>query len=73
MPEVPVVAPSTPVWEPANAVLKVFHIVVEGDTFSSIAADYLGDVKLNGKIAEANPKVNPDRMRIGMKIVIPRL
>ena len=57
---------------PTNPVGTVTHTVVEGDTFSSIAGDYLGDINLFGKILDANPMVDPSRMKIGMQIVIPR-
>lgn len=78
MPEATVAVPSTPVLEPANPVLRVFHIVVKDDTFSSIAGYYLDDDDLYRiaiyaeRIAEVNPNVDPDRMRIGSRIVIPK-
>jgi len=73
MPDMPVVVPVAPVFEPTNPVGTVIHTVVEGDTFSSIAGDYFGNVNLFGKILDANPSVDPDRMKIGMQIVIPKL
>ena len=73
MPDMPVAVPVAPVFEPTNPLGTVIHTVVEGDTFSSIAGDYFGNVNLFGKILDANPRVDPDRMKIGMRIVIPKL
>ena len=70
MPEASVAVPTAPEPNPTGTAV---HVVVEGDTFSSIAGDYLGDINLFSKIADANPKVDPDRMKIGMQIVIPKL
>ena len=51
----------------------VYHTVVEDDTFTSLAGDYFGDINLFGKILDANPMVDPSRMKIGTQIVIPKL
>jgi hypothetical protein len=51
----------------------VYHTVVEDDTFSSLAGDYFDNINLFGKILDANPMVDPNRMKIGMRIVIPKL
>ena len=47
------------------------HVIEEGDTFSSIAYDYYGDLNLYGVIVNANPSVDPNRMKIGMRLTIP--
>lgn len=47
------------------------HIVEEGDTLSSIAGMYYDDVNNYGVIQRANPAINPDRLKIGQKIIIP--
>jgi len=47
------------------------HIVEEGDTLSSIAGMYYDDVNKYGVIQTANPTINPDRLKIGQKIIIP--
>lgn len=73
MPDMPVDDTVEPVIEPTNSVGTVIHIIVEGDTFSSIAGDYFGDVNLFDKILDANPMIDPNRMKIGMQIVIPKL
>lgn len=69
----PVVSSMVPVFEPMKPLGTVIHTVVEGDTCSSIAGDYFGDINLFGKILDANPMVDPNRMKIGMRIVIPKL
>lgn len=47
------------------------HRVVEGETLSSIASDYLGDANKFYLIANTNPSIDPDRLRIGDILVIP--
>ena len=47
------------------------HVVVEGDTLSSIAGDYYDDVNKYGVIQKANPSVDPNTLKIGQRIVIP--
>lgn len=49
------------------------HVVQDGDTLSRIASARLGAASRWGMIAEANPRVNPDRLHIGQRLVIPRL
>ena len=49
------------------------HIVVDGDTMSSIAGDYYDDVNKYGVIVNANPKVDPNRLIIGTTLTIPKL
>ena len=73
MPDKPVAIPVAPVAEPTYPAGTVVHIVVEGDTFSSIAGDYFGDINMFGKILNANPMVDPNRLKIGMRIVVPKL
>ena len=47
------------------------HIIQEGETLSSIAGDYYDDVNKYGVIADANPTVDPSRLKIGSTITIP--
>ena len=44
------------------------HIVVKGDVYSTIAKKYGVSVKA---LADANPGVNPSRLKIGQKLAIP--
>ena len=45
--------------------------VKSGETLSGIAVKTLGSAKAWPKIAAANPKVDPNRLRVGTKLVIP--
>lgn len=47
------------------------YVVVEGDTLSGIAVMYYGTETGWARIAEANPDVDPDRLRIGATLRIP--
>ena len=47
------------------------HIVIDGDTMSSIAGEYYNDVNLYGIISRANPTVDPDFLKIGTNLTIP--
>lgn len=47
------------------------HVVANGDTMSSIAEKYFGDKNQWQLISKANPLVDPARMAIGTKLVIP--
>jgi nucleoid-associated protein YgaU len=49
------------------------HIVIDGDTMSSIAGEYYDDVNKYGVIVNANPKVDPNRLKIGTTLTIPKL
>ena len=47
------------------------HVIQSGDSFSSLAAKYLGHAKHASLIAKANPGVQPRRLRVGMRVKIP--
>jgi nucleoid-associated protein YgaU len=47
------------------------HTVAKGETFSSIAKVVYGDARYYQKIAQANPKINPNRLRPGTVITLP--
>jgi nucleoid-associated protein YgaU len=52
------------------------HVVVKGDTLSGIAKKYYNDAGKYMKIYEANKAVigdNPDLIKPGMELVIPKL
>ena len=60
--------------EAAKEVKK--HVVVSGDTLSAIAKKYYDDAGKYMKIYEANKEVigdNPDLIKPGMELVIPKL
>jgi nucleoid-associated protein YgaU len=47
------------------------HTVQRGETFSSISKAVYGDARYYNQIAQANPKINPNRLRPGTVITIP--
>ncbi len=47
------------------------HRVAEGETFSSIALTYYGDSRYANRIAKANPKIDPRRLRPGTVVHLP--
>ena len=69
-------APSTagaPVQRKPNLGLGAVHRVVRGDTLSSIAEEYYGTSTAWRFLFEANRNIlpNPDRLSLGMELVIP--
>lgn len=46
-------------------------VVSDGDTFASIAQDWFGNASKWTLIAKANPRVDPDRLRLGQKLRLP--
>ena len=44
---------------------------MEGDTFTSIAEEYLGDARKWVLIARENPSIDPQRLSVGQKIRLP--
>lgn len=47
------------------------HVVANGETLSTIAAEHYGSSKYFQLIADANPSVNPNRLKIGQELRIP--
>jgi len=54
-----------------NQPTEVIHVVKPGETFSSIAKKYFGDGNKYYKLLKANPKLNPRKLRPGMKLLVP--
>ena len=53
---------------PEKRVTFVEHFVVSGETMGGIARKY----RVSGRLlADANPKVNPRRLRIGQRLIVP--
>ena len=50
-----------------------YHVVVQGDNLGNISRKYYGEFKRWKDIAEANKDIlpDPDKLKIGMKLVIP--
>lgn len=74
----PTLVPETPKGEIVTGPLVAdrqsnIYIVKNGDTLSGIAAARLGSATRWPMIAEANPGLNPKNLRIGDRIVLPRL
>jgi nucleoid-associated protein YgaU len=59
--------PPAPPAEPAYAP----YVVKEGDTLSSIAQSWFGDAARWDLIQEANPAIDPNRLRIGQVLRLP--
>ena len=59
----------------APAVAGDEYIVKSGDTLGKIAQKFYGDARRSDVIIKANPAIagNPDVLRIGMKLVIPKI
>lgn len=47
------------------------HVVGAGETLTSIAAAWFGDGRHWSLIAQANPGIDPDRLGIGQRLVLP--
>lgn len=60
----PIVTPP----EPVPTTPGTEHVIVKGDTFSALAKKY--GVSVNA-IKSANPSLDPNRLRIGDKVIIP--
>jgi nucleoid-associated protein YgaU len=65
--------PAYPPAEPAPGPDPKFvdYSVREGDSMWSIADHWLGDANQWGLIADVNPTIDPDRLRVGQRIRIP--
>jgi hypothetical protein len=48
------------------------HVVSDGESFAVLADHYYGSQKYTWVLVEANPEVDPRRMRLGAKLVIPK-
>jgi len=55
---------------PATPAVRT-HTVQSGETFSSIARTVYGNARYYQQIAQANPKINPNRLRPGTVINLP--
>jgi LysM repeat protein len=68
VPETTIPAPSDPTLVPPPPAVQGEHVIVKGDLLSTIAKKYGVTVRA---IQEANPGLDPVRLKIGQKIVIP--
>jgi len=67
------ISPFASVADPSTRPSVQSHVVAAGESFSSIAAQVYGSSKYVGKLMAANPNIDPLRLRVGMKIVVPEL
>lgn len=49
------------------------HTVEVGETFSSISASYYGDAKYFKLLVDANPQIDPNKLKPGVQIKVPAL
>jgi nucleoid-associated protein YgaU len=67
----PLVPPAPPSAPAAPAAAPRTHQVASGETLQKIAKRYYGTVNRWRRIADANPGVDPSRLRPGTSLVIP--
>lgn len=60
--------PEVPAAAPAQS-----HTIQLGETFSSISAEYYGDAKYYKALVDANPQVDPNKLKPGIVIKVPPL
>ena len=76
-PVVPAPVPTTPTTTISRTIEAVSappartYVVTAGDTLSGISVTYYGTEVEWNRIAEANPRVDPDRLRVGTRLQIP--
>ena len=47
------------------------HVVGRRESFATIARKYYGDGREAGRIARANPKIDPLKLRVGQRVTVP--
>lgn len=67
----PSASPPRPLLPPPGPSGPRDYTIVEGDTFTSIAEEYLGDARKWVLIARENPDIEPTRLAVGQKIRLP--
>ena len=50
----------------------VIHVVQSGETLSGIARQKLGDAARWREIAALNPGMDPDKLKVGQRLVLPK-
>jgi nucleoid-associated protein YgaU len=69
----PTMLAAEPTTQPAVAQAIGKHKIAPGESFYSIANAAYGDSKYFVRLEDANPNVNPNRLRVGMVIDVPGL
>ena len=54
-----------------NAAYRASYVVKPGDTLTSIATRLLGSGNEWREIAKLNPTVDPDKLKVGQRLVLP--
>jgi nucleoid-associated protein YgaU len=62
----------TPVFDPVTPPEFTKHTLLKGETIWSLAEVYFGDRNLGMVIARANPQVDPQKLRPGNTLLIPK-
>jgi nucleoid-associated protein YgaU len=62
--------PPAPPPEPPKPTVRE-HVIASGDTLERISKHYYGSMRHIGAIEQANPGLDPMRLRLGAKIVLP--
>lgn len=57
---------------PEDQATLITYLVQPGDTLAALAVRYLGSEKHLGQLLGVNPGVDPRRLRVGQKILIPK-
>jgi nucleoid-associated protein YgaU len=57
--------------EPSQALQRIVHKVVDGDSLAKLATTYLGDATLGYRICEANDGTISDPLVVGSELAIP--
>lgn len=64
--------PSRPIpFSTSPAPTERVHIVRSGEVFGSIVEKMCGGRRFNGQVLALNPGLNPDRIRVGQRILLP--
>jgi len=71
VPGTTIIPPVPPREAPARTVWPTTHVIQSGDPFQKIAKQYYGGFSKWRRIADANPGVDPTRIRPGQKLKIP--
>ena len=65
-------SPSRPTqFSTSPALSERVHIVCSGDVFSTIVEKECGGRRFKGQVLALNPGLNPDRIRVGQRIMLP--
>ena len=58
-------------WHHGASTDVAYHVVVEGDSFETLAHQYLGNSELWWRIADVNPLIFPTALEAGVTVMVP--